>query len=206
MNLACSTSDTYPPPPAGVYFTFVREPYAGFLSAYREITFRWAMSRWLPDLHLSPNTTSGPRASETGRIGCRTAAQSARRLAAFVRDLEGFKDLGSQVYHAWPQMIKTLVRTPLGRSTPPLDFVGRVEHFVDDMLELLASVGVTNVTREVMEEFRRNSKEVHRGRCVQKDLEATLHVPAPTRAAIESYLHADRVCLAPVGPYPRPPA
>lgn len=176
------------PPKATFYFTFVREPIASFLSAYREVSLRWLKLRT-----NRPTVTRGPGASEAYGLDC--VRSPTQRLAAFVRDVVSFNDLGYQAYHAWPQTVKIFVRAPAGR--PTLDFVGRVEHFADDMLELLASVGVTNATRAELDEIRQNADKAHKSRCTAADREATEHVDSRTRAAIAAYVHADCVCLAP---------
>ena len=100
-------------------FTFVREPFTAFRSAYEEIS------------HRDPPRLRKQAAGNTySQVPCDKAS---KRMAYFVDDLLNARSIGRDAFHAWPQTVKT-------SNVPRLDFIGRVETMESDLRDLVSMV------------------------------------------------------------------
>ena len=156
-------------------FTFVREPVATFLSGVSEVASR--------HYHAYPTLCNS-----TTRPAYLDAKCGADVLSLFLTDLLARRCIGTQAYHVWPQTMK--LDLPLSR---PLDFVGRIEHFEEDMQALLRRVNGT--TRNVLSLLgHRNSARTNLDRCNHPIVfsEAAL---GQARPIICELLHSDYECM-----------
>ena len=100
-------------------FTFVREPFSAFKSAYEEISHR-----------DPPHLNRKVHANSYSQVPC---DQASKRISYFVDDLLHARAIGRDAFHAWPQIVKT-------SNTPRLDFIGRVENMESDLRDLMTLV------------------------------------------------------------------
>lgn len=157
-------------------FTFVREPVATFLSGVKEAVGR--------HYHNFPTKCK----TGTMRAAYLDVECGAEVLSPFLTDLLARRCIGTEAFHVWPQTMK--LDLPLSR---PLDFVGQVEHFEDDMQTLLRRINcsICNVTSLL---GHANPAETNRDRCNNPIVfpEAAL---GQARTLICELLDSDYTCL-----------
>ena len=123
------------------FLSFVRDPIAGFLSGFQEVTERWRAAD-----HGRSNTSLVAMQHRFGRnaslwptsyaVPC---ASVQHRVDTFVDDILHARALGGAAYHEWPQAMKLDV-LPDGRS---FDFLWKLERFEEGMGRLLERLGRT---------------------------------------------------------------
>jgi hypothetical protein len=167
-------------------FTFVREPFSAFKSAYEEISHRDPPQR---NRNAKHNTYS--------LVPCE---QGSKRIAYFVDDLLRAQSIGRDAFHAWPQTVKT-------SNVPRLDFIGRVETMEADLRDLVALV-YAKLGREMGEHVQvqaprlnPRTQKLREGKahmvgkeCSQYTLNANITADT-TRRICDEVLAADYVCF-----------
>ena len=129
------------------WFTVVADPLGTALKAYLEVSYRSGE-------HLLAVPCQKPE----------------ERYEAFVDALAtGEADMGMQLYHAWPQAVKTDVLPP-GRGW---DFIGRAERLGDDICDLLTLAGSPGMCGAVQS---RLAKHVTHRKGDRKGEECLMHI------------------------------
>ena len=162
-------------------FTFVREPMAAFLSGVKTVAHR--------------HFRGGPTECTDGttRAAYLDVKCGADVLSPFLADILARRCIGAQAYHVWPQTMK--LDLPLSR---PLDFVGQVEHFEEDMQALLRRINCTNCNVTSLLGHRNLASKMF-DRC-NNPIVFTEAVLTQARPIICQLLHSDYECLGAVCP------
>jgi hypothetical protein len=104
-----------------ILFTFVRAPLDVAYSAYREVSHRASAYKGLQRTLVNVSCDEGDA-----------------RFYTFLKALSDASLDYHEVYHSWPQVVKTDILSNLGRTT--FDFIGRIENVDQDLKKLFQKV------------------------------------------------------------------